>query len=40
MTNKSKKYRDRYDISGNAEAEYVDADKTVLANKKGITDLS
>ena len=33
------KRRDRYDVSGNVEAEYVDADQTVLANKRGITDL-
>jgi cell filamentation protein len=31
--------RDRYDVSGNVEAEYVDAEKTVLKNKQGITDL-
>jgi cell filamentation protein len=31
--------RDRYDVSGNVEAEYVDAKKTVLRNKPGITDL-
>jgi fido (protein-threonine AMPylation protein) len=34
-----KKRRDRYDVSGNVEAEYVDAEKTVLVNKKGIRDL-
>jgi len=33
------KSRDRYDVSGNVEAQYVDADQTVLVNKKGITDL-
>ncbi len=31
---------DRYDISGNVEAEYFDADQTVLINKRGITDLA
>lgn len=31
--------RDRYDVTGNVEAEYVDAEKTILKNKKGITDL-
>jgi len=34
-----KKRRGRYDVSGNLEAEYVDAEKTVLVNKPGITDL-
>lgn len=33
-------HRDRYDVSGNVEAEYVDADQTVLVNKLGITDLA
>jgi cell filamentation protein len=31
--------RDRYDTSGNPEADYVDAAKVVLKNKKGITGL-
>jgi cell filamentation protein len=31
--------RDRYDTSGNVEAEYVDPERTILVNKKGITDL-
>lgn len=31
--------RDRYDISGTPEAEYADSAQTVLANKRGITDL-
>jgi cell filamentation protein len=41
MTKKGRptKRRDRYDVSGNVEAEYVDAQETVLKNKKGITDL-
>lgn len=30
---------DRYDVSGNIEAQYVDAAQQVLKNKKGITDL-
>lgn len=32
--------RDRYDVSGNIEAEYVDAEQTILVNKLGITDLA
>lgn len=40
MENTPGKRRDRYDVSGNVEAEYVDADQTVLANRRGITDLS
>ncbi len=32
-------HRDRYDTSGNPEAEYVDAAQTVLVNKRGIADL-
>ena len=36
----SRKHRDRYDLSGNVEAEYVDAEQTVLVNKKGITNLA
>ncbi|MGD9649056.1 MAG: hypothetical protein AB7U73_25320 [Pirellulales bacterium] len=32
--------RDRYDVSGNVEAEYVDADEMVLKNKLGITELA
>jgi cell filamentation protein len=39
MGKKPRKRRDRYDISGNVEAEYVDAEQTVLKNKKGITSL-
>ncbi len=34
-----KPLRDRYDVSGNVEAEYVDAEQTVLVNKLGISDL-
>jgi cell filamentation protein len=39
MGGESRKRRDRYDVSGNVEAEYVDAEQTVLVNKKGITNL-
>ncbi len=31
---------DRYDVSGNVEAQYVDEAQSVLANKRGITDLA
>jgi len=34
------KSRDRYDVSGSVEAEYVDADRTVLVNKRGVTGLA
>ena len=39
MEDPSKKHRDRYDTSGNLEAEYVDADHMILVNEQGITDL-
>jgi cell filamentation protein len=39
MTEQSKRSRDRYDVSGNVEAQYVDAAGNVLRNKLGITDL-
>lgn len=39
MTSKSNISRNRYDASGNVEAQYVDAAETVLQNKLGITDL-
>ncbi len=39
MLNPSRKRRDRYDTSGNPETEYMDAQRTVLANIRGITDL-
>ena len=39
MAEESKKAGDRYDVSGNIEAQYVDAAGTVLRNKLGITDL-
>lgn len=39
MAEGTPKRRDRYDISGNVEAEYIDAEQTVLGNKKGIVDL-
>jgi len=35
-----KKRRDRYDVTGNVEAEYVDAEKTVLRNRPGLTELT
>lgn len=40
MAREPGKHRDRYDVTGNIEAEYVDADQTVLANKQGIIDLT
>lgn len=40
MPDKSAKHRGRYDVLGNAEAEYVDPANTVLVNKKGIVDLN
>ena len=40
MAKKSKQRRDRYDVTGNIEAQYVDAAGTVLRNRLGITDLS
>lgn len=33
------KHRDRYDTSGNPEAEFADPEKTVLRNKAGVADL-
>ena len=39
MSNDNRKPSGRYDVSGNIEAQYVDAEKTVLRNSKGITDL-
>jgi cell filamentation protein len=36
---KDRPHRDRYDVSGNIEAEYVDADETVLVNKLGVANL-
>jgi cell filamentation protein len=39
MAKRSHKHSDRYDVSGNVEAEFVDREQTVLVNKKGITDL-
>ena len=34
-----KKRRDRYDISGNVEAEYIDAEQTILKNRRGLKTL-
>jgi len=31
--------KDRYDVTGNVEAQYVDQAQTILVNKQGITDL-
>jgi len=39
MAEKPRRRRDRYDVSGNVEAQYVDKAQTVLVNKPGITDL-
>jgi len=39
MAKHSRHHRDRYDVSGNAEAQYVDGDQTVLVNKRGIATL-
>ena len=39
MSELPEKPRDRYDSSGNPEAEYLDSAHTVLVNKKGIMDL-
>jgi cell filamentation protein len=39
MAKEPQKHRDRYDVTGNVEAEYVDEAQTVLVNKRGITDL-
>ena len=40
MGKKQDEHRDRYDVSGNIEAEYVDAAQTVLRNKPGVSDLA
>ncbi len=40
MGKKHEEHRDRYDVSGNVEAEYVDAAQTVLRNNLGISDLA
>ena len=39
MDDSPRKRPNRYDVSGNVEAEFVDADGTVLVNKPGISDL-
>ncbi len=39
MAEEPRKRRDRYDVSGNTEAQYVDDAQTVLVNKPGITRL-
>lgn len=38
MSEKPRKRRDRYDISGNVEGQYVDDAQTVLVNKRAITE--
>lgn len=38
MAEEPREFRDRYDVSGNVEAEYIDVAETVLRNKPGITD--
>jgi cell filamentation protein len=38
MDDDDKRRRDRYDTSGNPEAEYADAAKQVLRNREGVTD--
>jgi cell filamentation protein len=40
MGKEPRKHRARYDVSGNVEGQYVDAEQTVFVNKKGITDLT
>lgn len=40
MADSKKKRPDRYDVSGNVEAQYVDPEQTVLRNKQGITELA
>ncbi len=40
MAKEPHKHRDRYDVSGNVETQYVDPEQTVFINKRGITDLS
>jgi len=39
MAPEPQQHRDRYDVTGNIEAEYVDEAQTVLVNRRGITDL-
>jgi cell filamentation protein len=39
MAEQPRPHRDRYDVSENVEAEYVDAEQTVLVNKLGIRTL-
>lgn len=36
----SRARQDRYDVEGNPEAEFIDAEHTVLANLRGIDDLT
>jgi cell filamentation protein len=39
MPDRPDRRQDRYDVSGNVEAQYADENQTVLVNLKGITDL-
>ncbi len=39
MAEKPKPRRDRYDVSGNVEAQCVDDAQAMLVNKKGISQL-
>jgi cell filamentation protein len=39
MADNPRPHRDRYDVSGNVEAEYIDVEQTVLINKLGIKSL-
>lgn len=39
MAENPRPFRDRYDVTGNVEAEYVDAEQTILVNKLGIATL-
>lgn len=39
MTKRRKPRKDRYDVTGNTEAEYADDAQTILRNKLGLTDL-
>lgn len=40
MADDSSKHRDRYDVSGNVEAEFVDPSQLVLVNKRNVVDLN
>lgn len=40
MTGDQRQHRSRYNVSGNAEAEFVDAEQLVLVNKLGLRELA